>query len=410
MYNNYNSNLVRFLNEMFNKGNHVSFEDMKALFANDFGVNVSTDGDGLYLFKYDMITVKWNPVTLECRGCILTNDGPDGTWRYVSRPPDKFFNLREGHCRYSNEKIFLEEIDDLYLRSKEDGTAIPFYSWKGQWKASTLGKIDPVNINDYNFTFSDLFWKLVKGDFTTLNPEYTYFLELCSTYNAIVTQYPTDRLYTLTARSNITGEYLNFDEIENIRPIFSDDKIETHKVSELNVKSLVELEQWGENLALMPSNIKNREGMVLYKNGVPVGKMKNTRYLALHRVMSGSAGYTCNVLIDLFFNGHIDDFYADLTESQKAFIDSLKEYLRNLQAKANEFFSKISKDATKKDFALTIKDDEFLSKFSGYFFENFENFKKDELVPISQWICSKGRNGGGQYERFDEIWKGMFKL
>lgn len=410
MHNNYNSNLVRFLNEMFNRSNSATFEDMKALFANDFGVNVSTDGNGLYLFKYDMITVKWNPVTLECRGCILTNDGPDGSWRYVCRPPDKFFNLREGHCKYSNEKIFLEEIDDLYLRSKEDGTAIPFYSWNGQWKASTLGKIDPVNINDYNFTFSDLFWKLVKGDFTGLNPEYTYFLELCSTYNAIVTQYPTDRLYLLTARNNITGEYLNFDEVENIRPIFTNEKIETYKVSELGVKSLAALEQWGEDLSLIGGDIKNREGMVLYKNGIPLGKMKNTRYLALHRVMSGSAGYTCKVLIDLFFTGNIDDFYADLTESQKAFIDSLKEYLRDLQSKTNEFFSKIDKDISKKDFALTIKNEELLNRFSGYFFENFDNFKKDELVSISQWICSKGRNGGGQYERFDDIWKGMFKL
>lgn len=138
----------------------------------------------------------------------------------------------------------MAEIDDLYLRSKEDGTAITFYSHNGEWKASTLGKIDPVNINDYNFTFSDLFWKLVKGDFTGLNSEYTYFLELCSTYNAIVTQYPTDRLYLITARNNLTGDYFNFDEVEDIRPIFTDEKIETYKVSELSVKSLAELEQW----------------------------------------------------------------------------------------------------------------------------------------------------------------------
>ena len=214
----------------------------------------------------------------------------------------------------------------------------------------------------------------------------------------------------ITARNNNTGEYFTFDEIENVCGNFTQEKIQSFKVSDLNVSSLSELEQWVEDHSHDSGAIKNPEGLVLYKNGVPVGKLKNSRYLALHRVMSGSAGYTCNVLIDLFFNGHIDDFYADLTDSQKAFIDSLKEYLRNLQTKTNEFFSKIDKNISKKDFALTIKDDQFLTRFSGYFFENFDAFKNDQLTPISTWICSKGRTGGGQYERFDDIWKGMFRL
>src|ERR1019366_6842933 len=137
MFPNYNSGLIEFLNESFLHSNNVTFEEMVALFANDFGVDVSRSGD-LFLFKYDMISVKWNAVTRQCRGSILTNDGEDSSWRYVARLPDKFFNLREGHCKYFDEKLFLSNMYKLKLRSKEDGSGISCYFHDGKWKASTL--------------------------------------------------------------------------------------------------------------------------------------------------------------------------------------------------------------------------------------------------------------------------------
>lgn len=402
------SALLDFLNEMFGPDSGATSEDIKNHFINDLGV-MTDIVDDLYLFKYDMISVKWNAITFECRGTIMARL-PDGYWKYVSRPPDKFFNLREGHCIYSNNAKFIEDFDKLELRQKADGTAIQMYFWNGTWRISTLGKIVPAKVNGYGFTFADLFLNIFGADnLQFANPEFCYFHELCSVHNIIVTHYPEDKVFLILARNVKTGDYLSTDEIDRIaREDFKEATLGRLKVSDLPLseKSLEGLEAYVESVADDPKYGTNSEGFVL-SNPVPLGKVKNHRYLILHRLIGGGdKGHTVNNLIDMLFSGLIDDYYADLSEIQKKAIDSLKNKISNINSQLEEFYvDALSSSENRKEFALKVQSNKELSRFSPYLFNRYVD---STISSFSEWLVT-GKSTKN-WTKFEDIWKAEFTL
>jgi hypothetical protein len=398
------SHLIEFLDEMFGASSGATVDDIKTRFSEDFGVDVQHE-DGLFLFKYDMIRVKWNDVTRECRGVIVHFDGV--RWKYVSRPPDKFFNLREGHGEYSSEAKFKENIDSLRLEQKADGSSIQVYHWNGSWRASTLGRITPLNVSDYGVTFDALFWSLFKGDMEKADPKICYFHELCSQYNIIVTQYPEDCLFLLTARNVETGKYLSATELDEVAISFNEKRPISYSVKELGIDSLVGLEEFAEREAADPKYGKNSEGFVL-SDGSPVAKIKNAKYLSLHRVMTGGTGYTINTLIDLFFNGQIDDFYADLTTVQQSFIDALKDEASRMNTKIEMFFREVPEGLTQKEFAMKVMGDVDVKRFQSYIFRRFAPKSTDSMT-FSEWLVG-GSPTKKNWESFTDTWKSLFTI
>jgi hypothetical protein len=393
---------------MFGRDSGASLSDIKSHFSNDFGVNVDVE-DELYLFKYDLINVKWNSVTRECRGTIMARL-EDGSWMYVSRPPAKFFNLREGHCPYSDAKNFLRDFDTLELSQKADGSAIQMYFWKGEWKISTLGKINPMKVGDYPFTFAELFLKIFNSEnLKKANPEYCYFHELCSAYNIIVTQYPEDSVFLLVVRSVSTGEYLSSDEVDLIAEGFGEKRPHRLKVSELplSAKTLEALEAYVEAAAGDPRYGLNSEGFVL-SNPIPLGKLKNQKYLVLHRLIGGGdKGHTVNVLLDMFFTGIIDDFYGDLTEIQKKAIESLRDKIRSINARIEEFIDSIDFDTIdRKSYAMKVAEQIDLKRFNAYLFNRYVNRNE---VGFTAWLVS-GKNNSRNWTKFEDMWKSEFTI
>lgn len=403
------SALLDFLNEMFGKNSGATVEDLKNHFSADFGVMVDVEDD-LFLFKYDLLAVKWNAVTFECRGTIMARL-EDGSWMYVSRPPAKFFNLREGHCPYSSKDKFLEDFDRLELVQKADGSAIQMYYWKGSWRISTLGKIKPCRIGDYAFTFAELFLKLFgEENLAKANPEYCYFHELCSAYNIIVTQYPEDSLFLLLARKVSTGEYMSTAELDRVAvEDFNEKRPYRLKVSELPLaeKTLEALEAYVEAESCDPKYGMNSEGFVL-SNPEPVGKMKNQRYLVLHRLIGGGdKGHTVNNLLDMFFTGVIDDFYSDLTQVQKNAIESLRAKIASFNFKVESFISSVNmKELDRKSYALLVNEQVELKRFTAYLFNRY----LDENCPtFTEWLV-QGKNNSKNWTKFEDIWKSEFTI
>lgn len=400
------SALVEFLDEMFGLNCNASHQDLIALFECDLGVKVQIE-DGLFQFKYDMISVKWNAVTKECRGSILKRD-LNGHWHYVARTPDKFYNLREGACPYSDEKIFKNDLQYLKLVEKADGTAIVLYNHEGSWKVSTLGKINPLAVGDFPFTFSDLFKTIVGEDgFNNLDPNYTYFLELCTTYNQVVTSYESNRVYYITARHNATGEYIS-DAAPQFQNMYT---LRNFSVEDLKIDTLVGLEEFAEAESVREDLYgKVPEGFVLYNRNTPVAKIKNNKYLVYHRLCTGNAGYTIRNLNEIIFAGNIDDFYGDLNDTQKIYIDNLRAFVRNLQGETSKFCETIADGLSRKDFALTLEADEHLKHFKGFFFMNYDKIVKGETPSISEWLSGKNKNGAFVYESYHDTWKSLFKI
>jgi len=400
------SALVEFLDEMFGLNCHASHQDLIQLFEADLGVNVQVEGD-LFQFKYDMISVKWNDVTQECRGSILKRDS-NGRWHYVARTPDKFYNLREGGCPYSNEKRFKNDLPYLKLVEKADGTAIVLYNYNGEWKVSTLGKITPLTVADFPFTFAELFKSTVgESGFENLDPNYTYFLELCTTYNQVVTSYESNRVYYITARHNENGEYLSngAPEFQNMHTLRS------FNLEDLKIDTLIGLEDFAEQESVREDVYgKVPEGFVLYNRNVPVAKIKNNKYLVYHRLCTGNAGYTIRNLNEIIFAGNIDDFYGDLNAVQRDYIDRLREFVRNLQGEVIRFYNSLTEGMTRKDFALAIEADENLKHFKGFFFMYYDKIVKGETPSISEWLSGKNKNGAFVYESYHDTWKSLFKI
>lgn len=402
------STLRDFLNEMFGPYSGATVEDIKTRFSTDFGVMVDVV-DELYLFKYDMIAVKWNPVTFECRGTIMERLS-DGSWEYVSRPPVKFFNLREGHCPYSQKENFLRDFDSLELVQKADGSAIQMYFWRGEWRISTLGKIIPCRVSDYGFTFAELFMKLFGEEaLAKANPDFCYFHELCTNYNIIVTHYPEDSIFLLLARNVRTGEYMSTAELDKAAEDFNELRPHRLKVSELPLteKTLEALEMFVEEMATDPRYGQNPEGFVL-SNPVPVGKMKNQRYLVLHRLIGGGdKGHTVNNLLDMFFAGIIDDFYSDLTEMQKNAIEALRTKIIGYNARIEEFLQSCNLgEIDRKAFALKVNELEDLKRFSGYMFYRYMDH---DFLPFTEWLLS-GKNNSRAWTKFEDLWKSEFVI
>lgn len=397
------SAFLEFLNEMFGPSSGAESNDIKEFFHVELGVKVDILDD-LYLFKYDMLSVKWNDVTYECRGTVAHRSA-EGVWSYVSRPPEKFFNLQESRCKYNTWEGIVKDIDSIDLVQKADGTAIQMYYWGNQWRVSTLGKIEPSEVQGYPFTYHELFIKLFNEDgFAKADPKYCYFFELCTSCNTIVTQYPKDSVFLLLARNVETGEYVSQQDLDNIAEYdFKVTRPIRIKLNTLNLKSMDELLEYVETESKNPVYGFNSEGFVLC-NPAPIGKAKNRKYLILHKnIGGGDSASSINNIIELFFEGMIDDFYGDLQPIQRTGIDSLKNHMIKLSRDSEMFLTSIDfNNISRKEYALRVNSLDDLRQYSSYLFNRFDPEYQESFT---EWISKSG-----YWKKQTSVWKTFFKV
>lgn len=395
--------------EYLNKYYAGTISGLEADMADKFGVSVkhSPQFPKLWLFKYDMITVKWSrPLPHMCRGtiCELTHDGE---WKLVSYPFDKFFNFHEPNCSLTAEE-YAHHPQDFRLAEKADGTCIQVYKYEDVWRASTLGTIATLPLYTDGPTFEDLFWDTIKQQYNldyytvctrldkcTEDDACTLLFELCTSQNRIVTRYKNDRVYLLGVRQMLydcrmltPGEVQYFaDELGVRRPRF----ISCHDLPTMEkVKEFVEAEGQLEGVEDDPE-VQYPEGYIVYQGGIPKAKLKNARYLVLHSVMGGENDrYVARRLAEALFENALDDILAALSDHQIAGIDYMREALRELNNTAMQMATQLhdwlsetdlDQKELRKEYALRIQE---LTKdlptkpkgwVSGYFFRNFDKIR-----------------------------------
>lgn len=384
-------NLKEYLNTNFQTFTEESIKDH---FKN-FGVNVQICKDR-YQFKYDQIDVKWdNPISHLCRGTILQfNNG----WEYLARPWNKFFNRSESRSNFSEEFDF-SKLNSGYLLEKLDGSCILVYEYNGEFVASTLGSIETSNIHDFGFSFSDLFWRTFKNNTSRFVKGTTSIFELCTVYNRVVTEYPEDCVVFLGTYSNETGEYLK--ELS--------DKIGTGLKTPIRIpfdfNSWKELDEFVEAESRKTRYGINPEGFVYYENGIPKFKCKNETYSNLHKLFTGDRVHVKKNVINLFFQGKLDDVSGKLPSELIEFKTRLENEWEYVQDQIH-----IGKNVTKglkenrKEYALKLqelgKSFHHIARFQGYF---FELLKCD--IEFSEWIVSKNKHDNYIYESFVDYFK-----
>lgn len=396
--------LKDYLTAYFPNGSIGSFEgqevEIVSHFKERFGVNVKQEND-LYLFKYDQLLVKFGiPLTKECRGHVYSNK--NGQWECRCRAMDKFWNFDESWNPIFSEQDFQTYINQIQLRTKEDGSLIHLFWNDNDWKLTTSGSLTLNNINDYDLTFGDLFWKTLNQDDAVfkskLNKEYTYIFELCSRFNAIVSLYKNDRIYFLNARNNLWGTYL---PVEDIAKELNLPLPKSLFLYELNVKTKDELVMWVENNCKDDEDCKNKEGFVGYINSVPAFKLKSNRYKFLHSFKGNNEKETRNNIISAYFNNSIDDVYNDLHETSKLFVESLRLKVVSMVNDVDLAVEKMKgmKFDTQKDYALFVLANA-PKQCSSFFFANKEKILNNDNVSelFTHWLHTS-------YKRYEDYWK-----
>lgn len=262
------------------------------------------------IFSYYIASYsEWlKPDALECRGIMFELDDNNNPIRIAARPPKKFFNLFENP--------FTEDIKDDQVGlafKKEDGSLISSFIDKGELFLKSKGSLFSQQVLDSQKWLYDerrkpllecLKWYAENG--ITINMEWV------SPDNRVVLTYEEPRLIILNARHNITGEYIDLEDLVKDQTI-NQYMVDNHPFETINelIKEVQEL--------------KDQEGYVVYnsKGAEPVFKIKCPWYVHLHSVKSSVS--SDKNLWEAVAEGVSDDIKA-LFETDKASLDRIAKF------------------------------------------------------------------------------------
>lgn len=338
----------------------------------DFGINFKAYDDRI-IFKYTMMSApKFHPIVKECRGLILSTK-PGEMYKVMSRGFDRFFNFGEG----DDNKTF--NWNNCIVFNKLDGSLIKVYHDGDKWCTSTNGTAFAEGESPLGKTYHDLFVESIGMDlqecFEGLNTGHTYIFELTSPENRIVTRYTETKATLLAVRDNITGDYAHYSHIEEC--------MEYMKFTELVEHYDINNEK--DVLKFVESRDQMDEGVVLYDKGTQQRiKVKNSAYVAIHRLKSGIEN--TKSIVDIIFKNEQDEFLLYFPEYTEIIMKNVDAY-NNFILYINKLWDKTKDIEIQKDFALKVKD----TSVSGILFglrkglelpEILENINKDKKINL----------------------------
>jgi len=295
----------------------------------------------LVILNYCQIdSPKTNPIVRECRGLILEL----GTWNIVARSFDRFFNL--GECE-DLQKDF--DWNDFYALEKVDGSLINFFFYADEWHMATRGSFGESLMENCNFSWQDLFWKtfkdmnFYKSDF---NVNYSFTFELCSRYNKIVTDYETPSLYLLNMYDKVYHKFMPYTYTGYLWNL----------PTRYNFKSIDEVIKHIEDLEL---NNPTVEGVVLVDKNLNRIKLKNKKYLSLHK-MRGESGFTMKNLLPFIIDGETAELLTYYPEIQDK-IDNMYKILNDYYIDFYKVWSYVVHIEDQKEFAIELMSHKFNS-------------------------------------------------
>ena len=294
------------------------------------------------IFSYYIASYsEWlKPDALECRGIMFELDDNNNPIRIAARPPKKFFNLFENP--------FTEDIKDDQVGlafKKEDGSLISSFIDKGELFLKSKGSLFSQQVLDSqkwlyderrNTLLECLKWYAENG--ITINMEWV------SPDNRVVLTYDEPRLIILNARNNITGEYIDLEDLVKDQTV-NQYMVDNHPFETINelIKEVQEL--------------KDQEGYVVYdsKGAEPVFKIKCPWYVHLHSVKSSVS--SDKNLWEAVAEGVSDDIKA-LFETDKASLDRIakfesiyKKQFSFVYKTTTEIYNKL-RGSSRKDYAI----------------------------------------------------------
>lgn len=290
--------------------------------------------DNLILFKYSTIDAPpWlEIIPRESRGIIL--DESDN-WKCVSRPYDKFFNYQE---------VWADPIDwtNAICLEKLDGSLMVLYFYDNQWMVASSGTPDASgNVNDMDFTFSELFWKVWSelGYVLPNNTDMCYMFELMTPYNRIVVSHEKNRLVLHGARVISSGEEVYPEKAANP---------EWEVVRSYSLNSIKAILDAAKNLKGIET-----EGFVIVDSNWNRIKVKSPDYVAMSQLKEG---FNLRRILEIVRGNEGSEVLAYFPEYTKMYNEVENKY-SNLIKNLQEAWDINQHHKSQKEFALAIKDE-----------------------------------------------------
>lgn len=277
--------------------------------------------------QYDRL---WDPVTLDCRGLVLDNEG-----NVVAKPFPKFFNMEE----LSDTQIPKESFE---VFEKMDGSLGIFFHYNGKWHMATRG----------SFTSEQAIKGMEIAKRNGLDkkcvPGFTYLFEIIYPENRIVVDYGTDERLVLLSIINPEGKELAYDEIQ------------------MDGWDIVNRYDGVNDYTKLKTMIgDDAEGYVIrFRNGMRM-KIKGDEYVRLHRILTNFS--TTDIWELLRTKGNMDEFLERVPDEFDNWVRmtmmELEAGFENIKFRSNIDFEyyKGESNGDKKQFALAIKDNEYRS-------------------------------------------------
>jgi RNA ligase len=205
---------------------------------------------------------KWNKTTLNARGTIYEIE----TGKIVARAFSKFFNFEELPTSKSRN---LAKKTNFETFEKVDGSLGILYYYDGKWSVNTRGSFSSDQANEAQY--------MLRGyNLSTLDPEYTYMVEIIYPENKIIVDYGSQRKLTLLAALETeSGDELPWEILEYTAKNTGFDIVKRYKYS--TIEDLI------NDQKDLPST---EEGFVVrFSDGYRV-KFKSKEYLKLAALLS----------------------------------------------------------------------------------------------------------------------------
>lgn len=289
--------------------------------------------NNLVLFKYDQIFSNFElPIVCECRGIILDEAN---NWNIVSFPFKKFFNYGEKNAAnidWNTAKTFL----------KADGSLAVLYSYDNKWHMATSGSPDAGGqVNDFGFTFKELFWKTFNYPLPPIDCGKCFFFELTSPYNKIVVLHKEASL-TLLGGRNLSDDYKEL-TLKEASVFFPDCPV----VKEFPLYSF-------EDIINSYKTFKGteQEGFVICDGNFDRNKTKHPDYVIAHRLKDRMSSR--RAIVEVVLLGEIEEVIICLPE----FAEPLNEANARLNSLIDELETEYNTNKhieVQKDFAIAVK-------------------------------------------------------
>lgn len=278
------------------------------------GIKSNFHDDGRVILNYDQIeSPKTHPIVKECRGLVL--DSYD--WALVARSFPRFFNA--GECPSLQSRF---NWDQCLATDKEDGSLILIYYWDDEWHINTRNSFGSGYIDGGDITWRELVLKAMNVELDNLDPAFTYVCEVCSSYNRVVRQYDTPKIFLLSTFDKEVE--LTHDATDSIGREFGFCMPNVYKFD-----SVMDARSYITEVA---KNDPTYEGIVLrdvHNNRI---KVKSQKYVELHRLYSNGNIFRLDRLAQVVLDGEEDEvliYFPELT-------DRINQVKNTLQTAWNE--------------------------------------------------------------------------